>query len=303
MKRLTSPPALRQLLEKHNFSLSKALGQNFLTDKNIIGKIIEAASVSEQDLIIEVGPGAGILTRSLAEVARAVVAIEIDGGLLPVLGEILEGYGNVHIISGDALKIDLGIIREKMEGIRPPKGTSHLKLVANLPYYITSPLLVRFLTWDVRIDSMVLMVQKEVADRLAAPPGGKRYGSISVLTQYYSKPILVHRVPPNVFYPPPDVESAIIKLDVYEEPKVKVRDENIFFGLVRAAFGKRRKTLLNALSGAPPDSVVSGVPRDAWKDVLREAGVDPTRRGETLTLQEFADISNIVERRSTDGLC
>lgn len=281
-KRLYSPAVVKEIIEKHGFKFSKSLGQNFLIDGNIIDRIIERADIKERDGIIEIGPGIGTLTQKLCEKAGRVVAIELDDNLLPILEETLGAYNNVEVIHGDVLKVDLKqIIEEKL-------ALEKVKVVANLPYYITTPIIMKLLEENLSIDKIVVMVQKEVAFRMKAAPGSKDYGALSVAVQYYSKPEIIVDVPKNVFMPRPNVDSAVIMLDVYKEPVIKVKDEKMFFNVVKAAFGKRRKTLLNALSSS------IDLKKERIEEILKECGVDPMRRGETLTIREFALVADEI---------
>lgn len=281
-KRLYSPAVVKEIIEKHGFRFSKSLGQNFLIDGNIIDRIIDGANIKADDGIIEVGPGIGTLTQKLCESAGKVVAIELDNNLLPILEETLGGYSNFEVVHGDVLKVDLNkIIEEKLEARK-------VKVVANLPYYITTPIIMKLLEENIKIDKIVVMVQKEVALRMKANPGNKDYGALSIAVQYYSKPEIIVDVPKNVFMPRPNVDSAVIMLDVYHEPIIKVKDEKLFFKVVKAAFGKRRKTLLNALT--------SGIElkKEEIEVVLERSGIDPVRRGETLSITEFARIADEI---------
>lgn len=276
--RLTSPSVVRGLLSRHGERAKKRFGQNFLIDANILEKIVLAAEVGAGDTVLEVGPGIGALTQALAESAGEVVAVEIDRSFLPVLAETLARYTNVRVVSGDILRIDLAELLQGREGF---------KVVANLPYYITTPVMALFLESSLPWERMVVMVQSEVADRLVAPPGGKDYGPFSVLLQYHSRPEIVTRVSRNCFLPSPAVDSAVVRLIRRATPAVAVPDEQEYFRLVRAAFAQRRKTLINSLSGA-------GYPRGTTEEALRQAGVEPTRRAETLSLEEFAAIARAM---------
>lgn len=281
-KRLYSPAVIKEIIERHGFKFSKSLGQNFLIDGNIIHKIIEESSIKKSDGIIEIGPGIGTLTQSLCEAAGKVIAIELDNKLLPILEETLKEYHNLEIIHKDVLKVDINrLIGEKLRDME-------VKVVANLPYYITTPIIMKLLEEKLCIEKIVVMVQKEVALRMKASPGNKDYGALSVAVQYYSKPEIVVDVPKNVFMPRPNVDSAVIMLDVYKEPVVKVKDEKIFFGVIKAAFGQRRKTLLNALN--------SGIDlnKEDIEKLLEKTGIEPKRRGETLDINEFARISDEI---------
>lgn len=281
-KRLYSPAVVKEIIEKYGFRFSKSLGQNFLIDGNIIDRIIEGANIRKDDGIIEVGPGIGTLTQKLCESAEKVVAIELDSNLLPILEETLGSYNNVDIVHGDVLKVNLNqLIEEKLEGKK-------VKVVANLPYYITTPIIMRLLEEKLNIDKIVVMVQKEVALRMKATPGNKDYGALSIAVQYYSKPEIIVDVPKNVFMPRPNVDSAVIMLDLYDEPIIEVKDEKLFFNVVKAAFGKRRKTLLNALTGG------IDLKKEEIEKVLERSQIDSVRRGETLSIIEFARIADEI---------
>ncbi|CCO08579.1 16S rRNA (adenine(1518)-N(6)/adenine(1519)-N(6))-dimethyltransferase RsmA [Desulforamulus hydrothermalis] len=290
MRELTSPSAVREIIRAHGFKVRKALGQNFLLDANIIEKIVQAAELSREDLVFEIGPGLGTLTRRLARSAGQVIAVELDTNLLPILAETLADFPNTRVVHGDALQADFDkLAGEYAGGIFGQPGRGY-KLVANLPYYITTPLLMHLLTGGFNLQCLVVMMQKEVADRLLAPPGGKDYGSLSVAVQYYTVPEVVARVPKTVFFPAPEVDSAVVRLTRRAVPPVQVTSEALFFKVVRAAFGQRRKTLLNSLTG-------SGLAaRENWLQVLAAAGIDPARRGETLTMQEFAALANAFQQ-------
>ncbi|QEK13365.1 16S rRNA (adenine(1518)-N(6)/adenine(1519)-N(6))-dimethyltransferase RsmA [Crassaminicella thermophila] len=283
MDRLVSPKVTKEIVNKYGFRFSKSLGQNFLIDENILYKIIDGAEVNKEDMVIEVGPGIGTLTQALAEEANKVIAIEIDKNLLPILSETLGDKDNVEIVNEDVLKLNLHkLIEEKCEG-KP------VKVIANLPYYVTTPIIMKFLEEKVPVKNIVVMIQKEVADRMQAKPRSKDYGSLSVAVQYYCEPHIITKVPRSVFIPQPNVESTVIRLTVRDEPKVKVKDEKLLFAVVRAAFGKRRKTLLNALTNSG-----LGVDKEIIKKVLEESGIEGNRRGETLTIEEFAKLSDIL---------
>ncbi len=286
MRELTSPTMVREIIRTHGFHVRKSLGQNFLLDANIIERIVQQANLTEQDLVFEIGPGLGVLTRRLAKDAGKVIAVELDNHLLPILAETLADYPNAEVVHGDALKMDFDrLAEERTEGTFGPQGKGY-KLVANLPYYITTPILMHLITQGFHLDVLVVMMQREVAERLQALPGTKEYGSLSIAVQYYTIPEIVLKVPKTVFYPAPDVESAVIRLTRRSEPPVQVTSEEGFFRVVRAAFGQRRKTLLNSLTGSGLAS------KEIWQKVLVEANIDPGRRGETLSLEEFATLAN-----------
>ncbi len=285
MDRLSSHRATKSVVEKHGFKFSKSLGQNFLIDDNVIDRILQGARLSEGDKIIEVGPGIGTLTREMGKVADKVVAIEIDKTLIPILRETLDEFENIEVINQDILKVDVEqLVEEKLSG-------GPVKLVANLPYYITTPIVMKFLEEDIPVTDIVVMVQKEVADRMNAGPGTKDYGALSVAVQYYCDTEIVAKAPRHMFIPQPNVDSTVIGLHVRPERKYPVQSEEIFFKTVKAAFGQRRKTLLNALSG------LGFLSKEEIKEVLQQANIDEKRRGETLTIEEFATLSNLVNSK------
>lgn len=284
--KLYAPSTIEAIKEKHRFQLSKSLGQNFITDKNVIERIVAGAGPSENDLVIEIGPGIGVLTAEAAQQAAKVVAIEIDSKLIPILGETLVEYDNVEVINQDILKTDLnGIIDEQRA-----KGsfTGDVKIIGNLPYYITTPIIMHILENSIRAESITVMMQKEVADRIKASPGSKTYGAISAAVQYYCEVEQVISVPKEVFVPRPKVDSAVLKLTIRKEKPVDLIDEKAFFACIKAGFGQRRKTLLNSLTGT------YGLPKDEIRTILENAGIDPVRRAETLAMNEFAAIANGV---------
>ena len=283
---LTSAKAVREIQNKFSFTFKKGLGQNFLTSGDILEKIADAAGNAEG--IIEVGPGFGALTQRLAARADKVVAIEIDERIIEVLDYTLsdldiESSGrNVKIVQGDVLKIDLSeLIKTEFEGMR-------VSLAANLPYYITTPIIARLLEEKLPLESIVIMIQKEVADRISAKPSTKDYGAISILCQYFTEPEIIAKVPASLFVPPPKVDSAVVRLNILDEPSVKVTNEDMFFKTVRAAFSQRRKTLLNCLSS------FFAISKDELKKIGAAADVDMSRRGETLSLDEFARLSDEI---------
>lgn len=289
MIQTTSPSAIRNIMQSHGISCRKSLGQNFLIDNNIINKIIAAAKLNDTDLAVEIGPGLGALTIQIARGAGKVIAIEVDRGLVTALSEVLEGAQNVEIVQGDALKIDFDQLIGEMTGGEYGNSGKKYKLMANLPYYITSPIIMHLLLGRFNISMMVIMIQAEVAERLAASPGSKAYGALSLAVQYFTEPDILFRVPRTVFYPKPGVDSAVVRLSVRAEPAVAVCDETAFFKTIRAAFGKRRKTLLNALTGS-----TLGIDRETCLRALKNSGVDPGRRGETLSLAEFAVLTESI---------
>lgn len=284
-KRLSSHKATMEVVRKHGFKFSKSLGQNFLIDDTIIDDIIIGSNIGSDDRVIEVGPGIGTLTREIAGRANKVMAIEIDRNLIPILEETLSEYENVSVVNEDVMKADIKkLIDEKLD--------SHpVKLIANLPYYITTPIIMRFLEEGINVTDIVIMVQKEVAERMNANPGNKTYGALSVAVQYYCDTEIIARVPRHLFVPQPNVDSIVIALRVRDEKKYKVSDEEMFFKIVKASFGQRRKTLLNSLSSM---GILS---KDEIKEVLNESGIDEKRRGETLSLDEFALLSNIMYKK------
>jgi 16S rRNA (adenine1518-N6/adenine1519-N6)-dimethyltransferase len=276
-------------MQSHGISCRKSLGQNFLVDNNIINKIIAAAKLNNTDLVVEIGPGLGALTLPIARAAGKVIAVEVDRGLVTVLSEVLEGAQNVEIVQGDALKIDFDRLVGEMTGGEYGSSGKQYKLMANLPYYITSPFIMHLLLGRFNISMMVIMIQAEVAERLAASPGSKAYGALSLAVKYFTEPEILFRVPRTVFYPKPGVDSAVVRLSVRPEPAVAVRDETAFFKIIRAAFGKRRKTLLNALTGS-----TLGIDRETCLRALKYSSIDPGRRGETLSLAEFAGLTESI---------
>lgn len=281
-KRLSSHSATMDLVKKHGFKFTKSLGQNFLIDDNIVDKIVAGAGIGPGDKIIEVGPGIGTLTREMASRAEALMAVEIDKNLIPILADTLGDYDNVKIVNEDIIKADIkGLIDENLSG-------GPVKLVANLPYYITTPIIMRFLEENINVTDIVVMVQKEVAERMNAQPGGKDFGALSVAVQYYCDTEIVAKVPRHLFVPQPNVDSIVIALRIRPERKYKVDDEDLYFKVVKAAFGQRRKTLLNSISS------MGNLSKDQVKEALEEAGIDPKRRGETLSLDEFAILSNVI---------
>lgn len=279
-KDVAKPNQLKELLSKHGFSFKKQLGQNFLIDAGILEKIVESAELSQSDGVFEVGPGAGVVTRLLAERAKKVVTVEKDQSLLPVLQDSLVGFQNVEVLFADVLKVDLKEVWTRFE------GCSNVSVIANLPYYVTTPILFHIFEADVPVRDIIVMVQKEVADRLMAPPGGKDYGALTVAVQYRANVSRVVQVNPACFMPPPNVESTVVRMRIREEKAVSVTDEGMFNRLVRAAFGTRRKTLLNALAGQ------LGFTKDQIRWALLDVGIDPNRRGETLSIEEFGILSN-----------
>lgn len=285
MATLGIPQNTIAVLQKYNFNFQKKYGQNFLVDTHVLEKIMDAAQITAEDCVVEIGPGIGTMTQYLAERAGSVVAVEIDKNLIPILQETLSEYDNVTIINEDILKVDLNRIVEEKNGGRP------VKVVANLPYYITTPIIMGLFENHVPLQSITIMVQKEVADRMQVGPGTKDYGALSLAVQYYAKPEIVAIVPPNCFIPRPGVASAVIRLTRYEEPPVQVRDEAFLFALIRASFNQRRKTLANGLSNAQNLSLT----REQVTEALESMGLSPTVRGEALTLSQFAALSELLK--------
>ena len=284
MDRLSSHRATKDIVDKHGFKFSKSLGQNFLIDDNVIDKIIDGARVKEGDKVIEVGPGIGTLTREMAKRAEKVVAVEIDKNLIPILKETLADFDNTEVVNEDILKVDINkLVDEKLSG-------GPVKLIANLPYYITTPIVMKFLEEDIPVTDIVVMVQKEVADRMNAVPSTKDYGALSVAVQYYCDTEIVAKAPRHMFIPQPKVDSTVIGLHIREEKKYKADNEQLFFKTVKAAFGQRRKTLLNSLSS------MGVLDKAKIKEVLAEDGIDEKRRGETLSIEEFVHLSNIINK-------
>lgn len=282
-KDIATPNRTKMILEKYGFSFKKSLGQNFLIDTNILNRIVDHADLTAESGAIEIGPGIGALTEQLAKRAKKVVAFEIDQRLLPILAETLEPYPHAKVIHQDVLKADVAAaIQEEFAGI------DDIMVVANLPYYVTTPIIMKLLEDHLPIRGMVVMLQKEVADRISAQPGTKDYGSLSIAVQYYTEAEVVLNVPRTVFVPQPNVDSAVIRLTKRPQPAVVVKDENFFFEVVRASFAQRRKTILNNLS--------SGLNQEKEKieQALQRADIDPRRRGETLTIEEFGRLSDIL---------
>lgn len=273
--KIASREVTTHILKAFGLHMSKKLGQNFLIDAGIVQGIVDAAEIVPGEKVLEIGPGIGTLTQGLAEAGAEVTAVELDKKLPAVLAETLKGYDNVRIVPGDILKVDIPALM----------GEGPYKVAANLPYYITTPILMALLERHLPISRMVTMVQKEVAERMVAGPGSKTYGALSVAVQYYTDPEIVLDVPPRSFIPAPEVDSVVIVCKVRETPSVAVKDEKLFFRVVKAAFGQRRKTLSNALKGG-------GFPKEQVRDAMEHAGIDPTRRGETLTLAEFGTLAD-----------
>lgn len=281
--KLTSPSTIKYIMGKYDFKFSKGLGQNFLINEYIVNDIVDGAEISEDDCILEIGPGIGVMTYELATRAEKVVAIEIDKFLLPVLDDTLGEFDNVKIINGDVLKVNLEkIISEEFNGKTP-------KVVANLPYYITTPIVMMLLEDELNVSDIVVMVQKEVADRMMAAPNSKTYGALSVAVQFYSEPSIVTEVPRTSFMPQPNVDSTVIRLKVRKRENLNLISKKVFFNTVKDAFGKRRKTLLNALSSGILDAS-----KEDLKIAFEKSNIDGIRRGETLSIEEFALLANAI---------
>ena len=285
MATLGIPQNTIEVLQKHKFNFQKKFGQNFLIDTHVLERIMDAAEITKEDCVVEIGPGIGTMTQYLAERAGEVVAVEIDKNLIPILKETLADYDNVTVINEDILKVDLNQIVQEKNGGKP------VKVVANLPYYITTPIIMGLFENRVPLKSITIMVQKEVADRMQVGPGTKDYGALSLAVQYYAKPEIVANVPPNCFIPRPNVGSAVIKLARYEQPPVMVKDEKFMFSLIRASFNQRRKTLVNGLTNAQNLSVS----KEKVAAALEEMQLSPTVRGEALTLEQFARLSDLIK--------
>ncbi len=284
MATLGNPQNTIAILKKYNFNFQKKYGQNFLIDTRVLERIITAAGVTKDDFVLEIGPGIGTMTQYLCENAREVAAVEIDKNLIPILADTLSEYDNVEIINDDILKVDVNRLAEEKNEGRP------IKVVANLPYYITTPIIMGLFESHVPIDSITIMVQKEVADRMQVGPGTKDYGALSLAVQYYAKPEIVANVPPNCFMPRPNVGSAVIRLTRHKDVPVQVEDRELMFRIIRASFNQRRKTLANGLNNA------SNIPlaKENIAKAIEKLGVSPSIRGEVLTLEQFAELSNIV---------
>lgn len=280
----------REIIKKYNIRLTKSLGQNFLNNDEVVSRIVDVTTADGDDLVFEIGPGIGSMTKELAERARRVVAIEIDRHLMPALKEIFGSSPNVEIINEDVLKVDFRRLIENKLSLHGGNGAfKKVKVAANLPYYITTPIIMKLLEENPGIDSMVFMVQKEVALRMVAKPGGKDYGALSVAVQFYSKPEIAFNVPPHYFIPQPEVDSTVISLQIHKTPPVDVKDTKMFFRIVKAAFGQRRKTLINALSNAG----VFNQSKEQMAAMLGTMGIDERQRGETLSVAQFAELSNL----------
>lgn len=284
MEKLSNPQVTIETIKKYNFAFQKKFGQNFLIDGHVLDKIIAAAGVTKDDVVLEIGPGFGTMTQYLAEAAREVIAVEIDKTLIPILQDTLKDYDNITLINEDILKVDIAALVEEKNGGKP------IKVVANLPYYITTPIIMGLFESHVPLENITVMVQKEVAARMQAEPGTKDYGALSLAVQFYAKPYIVANVPPNCFIPRPNVGSAVIRLTRWDNPPVQVRDEKFMFSLIRASFNQRRKTLQNSLVNGGV-----GVRKEQVVDALERMGLSATIRGEALTLEQFAGLADILQ--------
>lgn len=284
MANLGNPGSTIAVLQKYNFNFQKKYGQNFLIDSNILKRIVAGAGITKEDVVLEIGPGIGTMTQYLAEAAKKVITIEIDDKLIPILQDTLSGYDNVRVIHRDVLKVDLNALSQEENGGQP------FKVVANLPYYITTPIIMGLFEQKVPVKSITVMVQKEVADRMQVGPGNKDYGALSLAVQYYAKPEILLEVSPGCFMPRPNVSSKVIHLTKHQTPPVEVKDEALMFSLIRAAFNQRRKTLVNGLKNAEQLSFS----REEIEAALAKLGLSPAVRGETLTLEQFALLSNLL---------
>ena len=286
MATLGIPQNTIEVLQKYNFNFQKKFGQNFLIDPHVLDKIIRAAEITEDDFVLEIGPGMGTMTQYLAYAAREVYAVEIDKSLIPILEDTLSDYDNVTVINEDILKVNIAKLAEEKNGGRP------IKVVANLPYYITTPIIMGLFESHVPVESITVMVQKEVADRMQVGPGTKDYGALSLAVQYYAKPYIVANVPPNCFMPRPKVGSAVIRLTRHAETPVQVDDEKLLFQIIRASFNQRRKTLANGLKNYEGLSFE----KETIEAAIAECGFSPSVRGEALSLEEFAKLANVLGR-------
>ena len=281
-QKLSDPKKTIEVIQKYQFAFQKRFGQNFLIDAHVLEKIVSAAGITKDDCVLEIGPGIGTMTQYLAESAGQVIAVEIDTNLLPILTDTLKDYSNVKVINQDILKVDINELVKEYNNGRP------IKVVANLPYYITTPIIMGLFESNVPIDNITVMVQKEVADRMRVGPGSKDYGALSLAVQYYASPYIVANVPPNCFIPRPNVGSAVIRLTRYQEPPVQVKDPKLMFKLIRASFNQRRKTLQNGLNNSPEISFS----KEEITKAIESLGVSPSVRGEALSLEQFAQLAN-----------
>lgn len=281
-QKLSDPKKTIEVIQKYQFAFQKRFGQNFLIDAHVLEKIVSAAGITKDDCVLEIGPGIGTMTQYLAESAGQVIAVEIDTNLLPILTDTLKDYSNVKVINQDILKVDINELVKEYNNGRP------IKVVANLPYYITTPIIMGLFESNVPIDNITVMVQKEVADRMQVGPGSKDYGALSLAVQYYASPYIVANVPPNCFIPRPNVGSAVIRLTRYQEPPVQVKDPKLMFKLIRASFNQRRKTLQNGLNNSPEISFS----KEEITKAIESLGVSPSVRGEALSMEQFAQLAN-----------
>mgnify|MGYP000747442813 FL=1 len=285
MATLGIPQNTIEVLQKYNFNFQKKFGQNFLIDTHVLEKIIEESGITKDDFVLEIGPGIGTMTQYLCENAREVAAVEIDKNLIPILADTLSAYDNVEVINDDILKVDINKLAEEKNGGKP------IKVVANLPYYITTPIIMGLFESHVPLESITVMVQKEVADRMQVGPGTKDYGALSLAVQYYAEPYIVANVPPNCFMPRPAVGSAVIRLTRHQKPPVEVMDEKLMFRLIRASFNQRRKTLANGLK----NSGELNLSKEVITAAIEKLGKGSSVRGEALDLEEFARLTNIIK--------
>lgn len=279
---LGNPKGTIEVLQKYDFVFQKKFGQNFLIDPHVLDKIVNAAGITKDDFVLEIGPGIGTMTQYLAAAAGKVFAVEIDKALIPILGDTLKDFPNVQVINEDILKVDVKKLAEEHNNGKP------IKVVANLPYYITTPIIMGLFESGVPVDSITVMVQKEVAERMQVGPGTKDYGALSLAVQYYAEPYIVANVPPNCFMPRPKVGSAVIRLTRHEKPPVEVKDEKLMFRLIRASFNQRRKTLANGLNNSSELSFT----KEEIQQTIEACGFPPGVRGEALTLEDFARLAN-----------
>lgn len=284
---LGNPRETIAVLDKYHFVFQKKFGQNFLIDTHVLEKIIRAAEITEEDFVLEIGPGIGTMTQYLAYAAREVYAVEIDKSLIPILEDTLQDYKNVTVLQEDILKVDLNRLAKEKNGGKP------IKVVANLPYYITTPIIMGLFEQHVPVESITVMVQKEVADRMQTGPGNKEYGALSLAVQYYAEPYIAANVPPNCFMPRPNVGSAVIRLTCHKAPPVQVADEKLLFQIIRASFNQRRKTLVNGLKN------YAGLQfsKEEVEDAVKSCGFSPSVRGEALTLEQFAALANVLAEK------
>jgi len=291
MERLTSPRTIKYIMDKYGFKFSKGLGQNFIIDENVLTRIMEGSDISKDDLILEIGPGIGVMTDVLCQRAEKVVSIEIDRSLIPVLQETVGHYENLKVIHKDVLKVDIHALMAEEFGDKKPK------LIANLPYYVTTPIIMMFLENRVPVSDLIVMIQKEVADRIIASPSTKAYGALSVVVQYFTEPSIVTRVSRGSFMPMPNVDSTVIRLKVREQAPVSLLDEETFFLTIKDGFGKRRKTLLNALS-----SGFLNISKEQAKVALEMAEITENTRGEALSIDQFATLANAIYKVKSGGI-